>query len=49
MSVLFTTEHGKFNIDFKKGKKMPRNIFGFLDNLISIGKSKFFKVLWKYS
>ena len=34
MSVLFSTEHGKFNVDFKNGKKMMLNIYVFADNLI---------------
>ena len=49
MSVLLATEHGKFNVDFKNGKKFQQNNFGFLDNLFSIGKCKFCKIHRKYS
>ena len=49
MRVLFATEHGKFNGDSKNGKKISQNIYGFSDNLISIGKCKFCKIIWKYS
>ena len=49
MRVLFSAEHGKFKSDSKNGKKMPPNIYGFSDNLISIGKCKFCKILRKYS
>ena len=49
MSVLFSTEHGKFNVDRKNGKKNRENIYGFSENLISIGKCKFCKILRKYS
>ena len=49
MSVLFSTEHGKFNVDIKNGKKLRRNIYGFSDNLISIGKFKFCLLFRKYS
>ena len=49
MRILFPTERGKFNADSKKGTKMPQNIYGFSDNLISIGICKFCKILRKYS
>ena len=49
MRVLFGTENRKFNVDFKNGKKMPENIYGCSDNLISIGKCKFCKIDRKYS
>ena len=49
MRVLFSTEHGKFNVDSKNGKKMLQNIHGFSHNLISIGKFKFCLLLRKYS
>ena len=48
MRVLFPTQHGKFNVDSKHGKKMQQNIYGFSDNLISIGQIKFSVLLWKY-
>ena len=49
MRVLFATEHGKFNADFRNVKKMLQNFYGSSDNLISIGKFKFYKILRKYS
>ena len=49
MNVLFSTEPGKFNVDFKNGKKMPEKIYGFSGNLISTGTCKFWKILRKYS
>ena len=49
MSVLFATEHGKFNLDSKNGKKMQQNIYAFSDNLISIGNFKFCLLLRKCS
>ena len=49
MSALFSTEHGKFNVDAKNGKKTQQNIYGFSDNLIFIGKFKFCLLLRKYS
>ena len=49
MRVFFVTEHGKFNGASKNGKKIQQNIYGFSDNLISIAKCKFCKILWKYS
>ena len=49
MRVLYTTDHGKFNVDSKNVKKMQQNIYGFSDNLFSIGKCKFCKILRKYS
>ena len=49
MRVLFSTEHGKFNVDSKNGKKMQQNIYGFSDNLIAIGKWKFCEILRKYA
>ena len=48
MRVLFPTKHGKFNVDSKNGKKMSQNIYGFPDNLNSIGKFKFCVLLRKY-
>ena len=45
MRVLFATEHGKVNVDFKNGKKC--NFYGFSDNLFSIGKFKFCLLLRK--
>ena len=48
MRVLVPTEHGKFNVDSKNGKKMRQNIYDFSDNLISIGKCKCCKILQKY-
>ena len=48
MRVLFSTEHGKFNVDFKNGKKMRQNVYGLSNNLISIGKFKFCLLLRKY-
>ena len=29
MRVLLPTEHGKFNLDSKNGKKIQQNIYGF--------------------
>ena len=49
MRVLFAAEYGKFNVDFKNQKKMKQKIDGFSDNLISIGKCKFCKIVRKYS
>ena len=49
MKVPFATEHGKFNVDSKNGRKMHQNIYGFSDHLISIGKCEFWKILQKYS
>ena len=49
MRGLFATEHGKFNVDFKNGKKMQQNINRFSDNLISIVKFKFCLLIRKYS
>ena len=49
MGVLFAIEHGKFNVESKNGKKIQQNICGFSDNLIALGKCKFYKMLWKYS
>ena len=44
MRVLFATEHGKFSVHFQNEKKnAPKHIYGFADNLISIGKCKFCK------
>ena len=48
MRVLFATDHGEFNVRSKNGKKMQQNIYGFSDNLISIGKCKFSLLLRKY-
>ena len=45
MRVLFATEHGKFNVHSKDGKKMLEKFYGFSDNFISIGMSKFCKIL----
>ena len=49
MRVLFSTEHGKFNVHSKNVKKVQQNVYVFSDNFISIGKCKFCKILWKYS
>ena len=48
MRVLFATENGKFNVDLQNGKKMRQNVYGFSNNLISVGKFKFCLLLWKY-
>ena len=39
MRVLLSTEHHKFNVDSKNGKKMLQNIYSSSDNLISIVSS----------
>ena len=49
MRVLFATEHGKFNVHSKNGKKMQPNVYGFSYNFISIAKFKFCLLLHKYS
>ena len=45
----FFWEHGKFNVDFKNRKKTQQNIYGFSQELISIGKCKFSLLLREYS
>ena len=37
----FFSQHHKFNVDSKNGKKMPQNVSPFPDKLIWIGKCKF--------
>ena len=49
MRILFESEHGKFNVHSKNGKKMWQNVYGFSYNMFSIGKCKFCKILRKYS
>ena len=44
----FFAEHWKFNVDCKNAKKMQQKIYGFIDNLISIGNVKFSVLLREY-
>ena len=49
ISFLSFSEHGKFNVDSRKGKKIQENIYGFSEELIRIGKCKFSLLLREYS
>ena len=46
---MFASEHWKFNVDSKIGKKVPQKINDFLDNLIWIGNVKCSLLLREYS
>ena len=49
MRLIFFSENWKFNVNSKNAKKIPQKIYGFLDNLIWIGKGKFSLLLREYS
>ena len=40
--ALFFLKYSKFNVDSKNAIKVLQNVFGFLDNCVWIGGSKFF-------
>ena len=43
------SEYWKFHVDTGNAKKILQKVYGFLDNLISIGKGKFSLLLQEYS
>ena len=46
---MFFSEHFKFNADSKIEKKIPENIYGFLDNFIWVDNGKWSLLLREYS
>ena len=46
---LFFSEHWKFHVDPKNGKKIQQKVYGLVDHLISIGNRKFSLLLREYS
>ena len=49
MKLISLTEHWKFHVDIKNCKRMQQKAYGFLDNLIEIGKGKFSLLPREYS